>query len=361
VRILQVCPFFLPHIGGVETHVEMLSTELARRGHEVTVLTSRHEPSGTVFRTPLALRTGRALRELSPQPEVVHMHYPPPVTTYLAARALLKGGPPTCLTYHCDLFLEGPLGRVLTSTYEHLFLPPTLDVARKVIVHASSYARTSRALQDRPVVVIPSLVDTDRFQPRADDADLRKSLGAEGKLVVLFVGRLVPHKGVEDLVLAVPQLPPTTLLVIAGEGPERRRLESLVDVRGLSARVHFVGAVSDTDLPRYHAVASVVVLPSQNRLEGFGLAIVEAMASGRPAIVADLPGVREVIQDGEDGLLAEPLQPDDLARKLTQLLGDPARRQRMGERARQSALAKYRLAVVVDQVEALYRTMLAPS
>lgn len=104
----------------------------------------------------------------------------------------------------------------------------------------------------------------------------------------------------------------------------------------------------------------MVVLPSQNRLEGFGLAIAEAMASGRPAIVADLPGVREVIEDGQDGLLAEPLLPEDLARKLTLLLGDPARREQMGKRARESAVRKYRLAVVADQVEKLYRELVAP-
>ncbi|MDE1819887.1 MAG: glycosyltransferase family 4 protein [Euryarchaeota archaeon] len=376
MRILQVCPFYAPHVGGVETHVEMVSEELARRGHEVTVLTSRHAPElpevertprgvtvrrvrsrGTVFRTPLALGTGRALRDLLPRPEVVHMHYPPPVTSYLAARALKAGGPPVCLTYHCDLFMDAPFGVALTAAYERIFLPTTLDVARKIIVHSQSYARTSRALQGRDIAVIPSLVDTDRFQPRQDDPELRKRLGAEGKKVVLFVGRLVPHKGVEDLILALSELPQDALLVVAGDGPRREALEEMANSNQVGARVRFVGAVSDADLPRYHAVASVVVLPSQNRLEGFGLAIVEAMASGRPAIVADLPGVREVIQDGVDGLLVEPLLAEDLAKKCASLLSDPSRRATMGAKARESALSKYRAQVVVEQLERLYRSI----
>ncbi len=378
MKILQVCPFYAPHVGGVETHVEMVSNELVRRGHEVTVLTSAHRKDlprvertstgvvvrrvhsyGEVFRTPLAIRTGRAVRELEPRPEVVHMHYPPPVTSYLAARALRRMPVPVCVTYHCDLFMDGWVGKAMTAAYERIFLPTTLDVAERVIVHAASYARTSRALQGRAIEVIPSLVDTDRFQPRGDDPALRAELRAQGQHVVLFVGRLVPHKGVEDLVLAVSELPRDALLVVAGEGPSRHALEDLARSRGVDQRVRFVGAVSDEDLPRYHAVASVVALPSQNRLEGFGLAIVEAMASGRPVIVADLPGVREVIEDGVDGLLAEPLLAEDLARKCTSLLSDPARREAMGAKARESALTKYRVPVVVDQLERLYKGLAA--
>jgi glycosyltransferase involved in cell wall biosynthesis len=376
VRVVQVCPFFSPHVGGVETHVDMVSRELVRKGHQVTVLTSAHQKglplvetssggytirrvpaSATLLRTPLALRSGRALLAIEPRPDVVHIHYPPPVQSYLVTRALRGSSLPTCLTYHCDLYLEGPLGRALTAIYERIFLPPTLAVCDRIIVHSSSYARTSRALQGREVSVIPSLVDTTRFAPRPDDPALRAAVGAEGKQVVLFVGRLVPHKGVEDLVLAVPDLPKDALLIIAGDGPRRHALESLVRARGLEDRVRFVGSVSGEDLPRYHAIAEVVALPSQNRLEGFGLAIVEAMASGRPAVVADLPGVREVIEDGKDGLLAEPLLAGDLARKVGSLLGDPARRRAMGAQARESAVRKYRLEVVVGQLEALYREL----
>lgn len=377
MRLLQVCPFFAPHLGGVETHVEMVATELVRRGHEVTVLTSRHDPRlpereatpagihvvrahswGTVFSTPLAIGTGRALDAL-PHPDVVHMHYPPPVTSYLAARALKRSRVPTCLTYHCDLFLEGSVGRLATRVYEKVFLPPTLSVANRIIVHTSSYGRTSRVLQGHRLEVIPSLVDTDRFSPREPDPELRARLGAEGRAVVLFVGRLVSHKGVDDLLVAVEKLPPSALLVVVGDGPRREDLERSARDRGLQDRVRFVGSVSDEELPRYHALSSVVVLPSTNRLEGFGLAIVEAMASGRPVVVADLPGVREVITEGEDGLLTQPLISEDLARTCASLLADPERARRLGENARASALRKYRVGVVVDQLESLYRQLAA--
>ncbi|EQD73146.1 group 1 glycosyl transferase, partial [mine drainage metagenome] len=375
MRILQVCPYFSPHVGGVETHVEMISGELARRGHDVHILTSAHRPGlptsetfpqgftvhrvpcvGEIFRTPLTRGVGKALAGLPA--DLVHLHYPPPVTPFQAARFLRDRGTPVCLTYHCDLFLEIPGGRWLTALYERVFLPTPLDLARRIIVHSESYARTSRALQGRPLAVVPSTVDTHRFAPRPDDPGLRKELRAEGVPVVLFVGRLVPHKGVEDLILALLDLPPPTLLVVAGDGPRRPALERLAGSQGLLSRVRFVGTVSDGDLPRYHAISQVVVLPSNNRLEGFGLTIVEAMASGRPVIVADVPGVRDVIENRRDGLLAEPLLSTDIAHQCRQLLGDPALREELGRRARESALRKYDLSVVVDRLEEVYQEVI---
>ena len=375
LQIVQVCPFFAPHVGGVESHVEMVAAELSRRGHHVTVVTSRHDRSlpaverrpdgvrvirvrnlGTFYNTPIPLGIGRALR--AGTADIVHLHYPPPITSFWAVRGLRgRGGPPVCLTYHCDLYLEGPVGHLLTGLYERVFLPPTLDGVDRIVVHTASYAHTSRSLQGREFLAIPSLVDTERFHPREDDPELRKELGAGGRPVVLFVGRLVPHKGVDDLLRAVEILPPQALLVVLGEGPRRESWEAQARARGLLDRVRFVGAVPDEDLPRYHALASVVVLPSQNRLEGFGLAIAEAMASGRPAVVADLPGVREVIEAGWDGLLAQPLLPEDLARQCARLLSDPVQARLMGERARESALRKYRKEIVVDQIEAMYRAL----
>lgn len=375
MRIVQVCPFFAPHVGGVESHVALVAAELARRGHELTVLTSRHDRGlpererdprgfeivrlrslGTLFATPIALGTGKGLRAIPA--DVVHMHYPPPLTSFFAARALRRSGTPACLTYHCDLYLEGLGGRILSGLYQKVFLPQTLTVARRVIVHSGSYGKTSRYLSGRDLAVIPSLVDTDRFHPRDDDPALRERLGVSGKRIILFVGRLVPHKGVDDLIHAVPDLPEDTVLIVVGGGPETGRLEELAADLALGGRVIFARGVGDRDLPRYYAIASLVVLPSHNRLEGFGLAAADALAAGRPVVLADMPGVRDVVEDGVDGLLAEPLIPEDLARKCAALLGDPDRLREMGRRARENAVSKYSVSVVVDQLEALYRSVL---
>jgi glycosyltransferase involved in cell wall biosynthesis len=370
VRIVQVSPFYYPHAGGVESHVRGLAREFAREGHEVTVLTSRYQRQlpvdqsfegyrvirsrslGVVFGTPLDLGTGRILRSIDA--DVVHIHYPPPLTSYFAIRGLERRRVPVCLTYHCDLFLPGIGGRWLTQVYQGIFLPPTLRRVDRIVVHTKSYGSTSAMLRGRDLAIIPSVVDLDRFRPGPGSGRLRADLRLEGKRVIAFTGRLVPHKGVDVILEALPLLPKDVVLLVIGAGP---RLPSLIGQSrrlNLVDRVRFCPSVSDDDLPRYLALASMFVFPSQNRLEGFGLVVAEAMAAGLPVIIADMPGVREVIEPGKEGLLTEPLLAKDLAAKVETLLDDPALARRMGAAGRRRAEERYGPATVARQLLKLY-------
>jgi glycosyltransferase involved in cell wall biosynthesis len=370
VRIVQVSPFFHPHAGGVESHVRGLVREFAREGHDVTVVTSRYDRRlpreerlegyrvvrtrtlGVAFNTPIDVGTARAVRDLDA--DVFHLHYPPPLTSYFATRALRRRSTPLCLTYHCDLFLAGLPGRLLAELYQRIFLPSTLERVDRIVVHARSYGVTSAMLRGRALAVIPSVVDLDRFRPGLDATALRGDLRLDGKRVLAFTGRLVPHKGVDVILRAMALLPPDVVLVVIGAGP---RLPSLVGQArrlGIESRVRFCPSVSDEDLPRYLSLAEMFVFPSQNRLEGFGLAVAEAMAAGLPVITADMPGVREVIEPGKEGLLAEPLIASDLAAKVRSLLDDPELTRRMGAAARRRAEERYGLPTVAGQLLSLY-------
>ncbi|HUI38306.1 MAG TPA: glycosyltransferase family 4 protein, partial [Thermoplasmata archaeon] len=199
MRIVQVSPFFVPHAGGVEAHVRAISEELSRRGHDVTVVTSRYDRAlpeaesrdgyrilrsrtlGTVFDTPIDSGTTRLLRRVDA--DVVHLHYPPPLSSYFAVRALRDRTVPVCLTYHCDLYRPGPFGRVLKGLYEGLLLPGTLARATRIIVHTQSYGETSVPLRGRSLAIIPSPVDLDRFRPEIDGGPVRRRLGLEGRRI----------------------------------------------------------------------------------------------------------------------------------------------------------------------------------
>ncbi len=375
MRIVQVSPFFYPHAGGVESHVRAISGELARQGHEVTVLTSRHRPDlpeseafegyrvvrtrmwGSPFNTPISPQTARVLPGLPA--DVVHLHYPPPLSSYYAVRGLRRVRTPVCLTYHCDLYLGGVVGELLTGLYSAVLLPPTLRRADRIVVHTRSYGTTSRALRNRPLEIIPSTVDTRRFHPRIDGGVVRQRLGLEGRRVLAFTGRLVPHKGVDVILRAMRELPPDVALLVVGHGPRLADLHSLARRLGLSDRVRFCPDVSDDDLPAYLRAADLFVFPSQNRLEGFGLAVTEAMASGLPVVIADMPGVREVIEPGREGLLVEPLIAHDLAERVRELLDDPARRAAMGAAARARAEERYGLETVTRQLLTVYEGLRA--
>ncbi len=372
MRIVQVCPFYAPHPGGVESHVRRLSTELVREGHEVTVLTTRYDPRlpiaedlegvhvlrvpvrGVLFNTPIDTRVGKVLRTLPA--DVIHMHYPPPLTPYFAARGLGPGHPPVVLTYHCDLYLPGPWGRLVTSTFERIMLPRLLRTADRIVVHTRSYGQTSAMLRHRTIDVVPSLVDVERFQSPPNADALRAELGLTGHRVLVFTGRLVPHKGFDTGIRALSLLPKDVTMLVIGSGPNLPTLVALARRLGVAERVRFLTQVADRDLPRYFALGHVFVYPSQNRLEGFGLAIAEAMSAGLPVVIADMPGVREVIEDGREGLLAQPMIPQDFVRQVRRLLDDPGLAQRMGEAGRIRARQRYGLETVTRQIVALYES-----
>ena len=370
MRIVQVTPFFYPHAGGVESHVRGLVREFAREGHDVTVVTSRFDRSlpeheevegyrilrartlGVLLDTPLDFGTRRLVRGLAP--DVFHLHYPPPLTSYFATRELAHRNVPVCLTYHCDLYLPGAAGRLLAGLYQTVFLPSTLQRTDRIVVHTRSYGSTSAMLRGRELTVIPSAVDLERFRPGLDSSGLRADLRLDGKRVAIFTGRLVPHKGIDVMLQALVQLPSDVVLVVIGAGPRFSSLVGQARRLGVVDRVRFCPRVSDEELPRYLALADVFVFPSQSRLEGFGLAVAEAMAAGLPVVIADMPGVREVIEPGREGLLAEPLLASDLADKVRTILDDPELGKQMGRAGRERAEARYGLPTVARSLLNLY-------
>ena len=369
LRIAQVAPYLHPHVGGVESHVESVSAELARRGHDVEVVTSRLEGTAPrevregylvtrvptrriLFSTPITPALPEALAA-SPR-DLVHAHSPPPLSSWYAARWCRATGTPFALTYHCDLEIPMLGGGVVVETYRRTLGRSTVRAADAVVATTSTYAQTSRMLWRRnDVEVVPNMVDTDRFDPAAAPTlDVRRRHQLGQAPIALFVGRLAHHKGVEEFIRAARWTAPVVHLVV-GDGPLRERLESMA--RELPrGRVVFAGRVDQRHLPSYYRAAAVGVLPSTSRLEAFGIAALECMASGRPVVVSDIPGVSEVIEPGASGLVAEPLDAEDLAEKVRAVALDPERAASMGKAARERVLAHFTLARVVDRLVEVY-------
>ncbi|HYM38793.1 MAG TPA: glycosyltransferase family 4 protein [Thermoplasmata archaeon] len=376
MRIVQVSPWFYPHLGGVESHVLGLSRELAARGHEVTVVTARHtssaperesvdgfdivrvKPRMVVLRTPIAPRMRTVLRGLTA--DVVHAHLPPPLSAHYAADVCEQRGTPLVVTYHCDVEIPSVVGSFIETLYRRSLGASTLRRAAKVIVTTKTYAATSRSVWRHNPVVIPNAVDVHRFHPDVDGSAVRARLKIPpGRPIVLLVGRIVPHKGVEHFIEAARYLSGVQLLV-AGEGSSLESMERLARSLGVKDRILFLGRVSQENLPKVYAVCDVFVLPSVSRLEAFGIVALEAMATGKAVVVADIPGVREVIEDGKEGLLADPVNPQDLAEKIRRLIENPTLRAEMGRRAREKVLARFTTETVADQILQVYADVRAP-
>ncbi|MFW6305393.1 MAG: glycosyltransferase family 4 protein, partial [Candidatus Saliniplasma sp.] len=176
--------------------------------------------------------------------------------------------------------------------------------------------------------------------------------------VVMYVGWLVYHKGLEYLVRSAKYLDDDTRHLIVGTGDFKPELERIVKDEGLEDKVIFAGRVSNEDLPYYYGATDVFVLPSVSRLEAFGIVTLEAMASEVPVVVSDIPGVREVITEGRNGLVAEPMNPQDIAGKIRLILENPEVAKRMGKKGRERVLENFTWDIVAENIEKVYEELL---
>jgi len=165
-------------------------------------------------------------------------------------------------------------------------------------------------------------------------------LDLEGKRVLSFVGALDPRKNVEFLFDVITYLPDDVVLLVVGGDPTHmrgrlERLKRLLAEKRLGGRVHLLGMVTAEQKGAVLARTDVFVFPSL--LEGFGMAVVEAMSLGVPCVVSNRASLPELVQDGENGFVVDPEDPRAFAGKIMQVLDDPALRARMGEKARASA------------------------
>jgi len=184
--------------------------------------------------------------------------------------------------------------------------------------------------------IIPNGVDLDHFSPDVSPIDEF----CDGKLNILFVGRLEKRKGLNYLLEAFEQVKQEisdSRLIIVGPGTRlRRKYEKQVRRSGLKDVV-FVGFVSYDELPRYYKTADVFCAPATGR-ESFGIILLEAMAAGKPIVASNIEGYASVVTHGVDGLLVPPEDKESLAQALISLLTDQSLRQEMGAKGRAKAL-----------------------
>jgi glycogen(starch) synthase len=374
-------------VGGLGRHVHALATALAAAGHEVTVVTRHGEgapldevsdgvrivrapqdPPLFPFSTETLLAwtmsfnhalTRAALRVAADQDfDVVHGH--DWLVTHAAVTLKHHLGVPLVATVHATEagrhsgWLPAELNRGIHSvewwlTYE----------ARRVLV-CSGYMRWEvTRLFDLPagkVEVIENGVAERSFAARpAAVRATRQRYGGDGPLVV-YAGRLVYEKGVQDLLAAVPKLRrrfPGLRVVVAGDGKYRPELEAEAKRRRLGRSVEFAGFVSGGELPGLYAAADCVVVPS--RYEPFGLVALEAAAAGGPLAVSATGGLAEFVVPGETGVTFPPGDPAALADAVSSVLTDEVLARRLARQARRLVSERYGWPTIAERTAAAYR------
>lgn len=187
---------------------------------------------------------------------------------------------------------------------------------------------------------------------------LRQRHGLEGKRVLLTVSRLVPTKGVDTVIEALPRIAseiPNVEYLVVGKGPYAGDFQKLAQDRGVCGKVHFAGHIPDDELPYYYDLCDVFIMMSkpgaEGQKEGFGMALAEAGAYAKPVIGGDCGGTRDAVIDKETGFLVDPHKPEQVARTVLRLLRDKELARRLGQNGRQRAEAELSWRVVTDRFE----------
>jgi len=201
--------------------------------------------------------------------------------------------------------------------------------AREVTAVSHSTARSVEGLLSpgTSLSVLHPGVDEQRFTPSVSGDSIRQRLHVGSRLLIVCVGRLVPRKGQDVLIEAMPmirRLAPEATLLLVGGGPDRARLDELA-VSSPAGSVLFAGEVPDQDLPSYYAACDVFAMPCRSRwagleVEGFGIVFLEAAAAGKPVVAGRSGGASEAVDDETTGILVEGREPKAVALALTRLL-----------------------------------------
>ena len=198
-----------------------------------------------------------------------------------------------------------------------------------------------------PVAALGLGTDPETFSASRDSGKLRERWNAPDNPILITVARLVPHKGQDTIIRALPKVAsqfPDVRYAIIGEGVDQTRLNGLANNLGVEGNVIFAGALSDTDLPEAYATSTIYVGASRIdraiNAEGYGISFLEASSSGLPVVAGDSGGVRSAVRDGQTGIVIDPVDSDKWADTILSLLHDDSRREELG-RAGRAAVESY--------------------
>ncbi len=384
MRVLIVLTYYRPHTSGLTIYAERLARGLAQRGHEVTILTSHYkrnlaykeEMDGVrVVRAPVLFRISKGV--IMPTfgcqawkwvawADVISLHLP----QFDAAGVGLRGRllrKPTVLTYHCDLKLPPGFFNSVVNRVVHGMNDLAGRFSHRVVAYTEDFATHSPYLQrfaDKRVIIPPPVE-----LPEMTDSGIvafEKMYNPQHRHPVIgMAARLAAEKGVGVLLEAFPQVlerHPEAHILFAGQYRDVLAEDAYADeVLPMIRRYEqqgqwtFLGVLDPVQMAAFYPNLDLLVVPSLNSTESFGLVQVEAMLCGTPCVASDLPGVRQPILQTGMGEIAPIGDPAGLAEAMLQVLDDQARY----IQPREEIVARFSTEKTVDEYEALFERLKA--
>lgn len=365
LRIIQTPVRFPPAYGGVEKYVLELSKQLVASGNEVTVVCADEPAAGPssvqgvrAVRLPYITKisntniTPRLLGALLARDfDIIHTHIPTPWSADISALVSVLKRRPLFVTYHNDLSGRGVSG-LIAGLYNSTLLHLVLWRATGIVVTQPGYLACSRHLRrhTRKVRSIPVGVTT----PLAADGMGRKP----SQVAFLSVlDKYHEYKGLDILLQAVARAKdkiPEIRLLVGGGGELISRYQKQALALGISDRVEFLGPLPDQDLAQLYGSSAVFVLPSLNRLEGFGIVALEALAYATPVITTQLAGSAEFITRNRAGRIVPAADAEALAKAMTDVLEDQEEARAMGSRGAAAVAREFSWDAIAQQMTGMY-------
>lgn len=380
---LLICQTYPPVIGGSEIEAQRVCSALIRRGHRVTVICAGGDPMppvqdwidpqgvpvriyagsrGGIFKNVVyALRVGQMLICERKNYQFVyflmqglHLAVGLPVARLLKKPILMK------------IAGSGEVPRMYKSRIGRRELRWLNRWARKILILNDGMRQEAidHGISSERLLLMPNPVDTNEFSPATSDEQrqLRERFGIPQTVpVVMYSGRLAPEKALPTLLNAfglVLKTVPDALLVLVGDGTVRVSLVEQAKRLGLSDwNIRFTGRVEPQDVSQWLKIATVFALVSPS--EGFPCALEEAMSTGIASVATDIPGNRQLVEDGLHSLLTPVGDTKIIAESIVLLLQDTTLRQRLGRAAREHIMGNYSTQHVVDRYEAVFGEILA--
>ncbi len=375
MKVLQILYYYYPHCSGLTIYVERLGRHLAERGHEVTVLASRHDPTQPreetqpgvrVIRVPVVWSVSRGVvmpgfipkaAALIREHDVVHLHLP--VTEAAAIAGLAKAfRKRLIITHHTDLSM--PIGKFNKVAEKAVFASGIAagKLADRIVTYTHDRATVSpfaSRFKNKMSVVYPP-IEIDLPDPQRVAA-FRASLELDGAPTVGFAGRFAEEKGCDYLLRTIPRVNaalPGVKYLFAGEYlnvvGDNLFARSQPLLQQFRQHVRLLGVLRGDDLVNFYAGCDVTTLPSVNFTETFGIVQVESMLCGTPVVTSDLPGVREPIGITGMGKIVPPRDETALADALI----DTIQHRERFVRPRAEIAAKFSLDATIDAYERIY-------
>jgi len=373
MNVLFLYKDYHPVLGGIENHIRLLGQGLRAEGVDARVLVTNTGPNTVrqtidgvpviktgrqahILSTPISFRFFKELPRAAAEADLVHLHTPYPPAEL--AQLLLGRKKPFVITYHSDIVRQKLSGKLYVPLQRLVLKRTTLiAVSSPAYVESSTFLRPN----SHKCRLVNFGIDMQRFtETRQIRASARRLCSRfDDRPLLLFIGRLRHYKGVDVLIRAMRSVNEAHLLIV-GDGPMRRDLQTLAGAQQLADRITFLGECSEPEALAARHAAQLFLLPSTNRAEALGIVQLEAMACRLPVICTELgTGTSYVNRHEETGLVVPPNDPTALSAAINRLLSDANLRTQMGAAGRKRVEDQFALPVMIRKTVSLYNEALS--